>query len=89
MTVSGSNTTYLGVVSGGGFSSESTLIDIATPCISSKSYLFDFCFDHLTAVMGWNITADNWLINQTPNVTGTLGMGIESPFWFQTNETFA
>lgn len=38
--------------------------------------------------MGWNVTGDNWLINQKLNVTGTLGMGIESPFWFQTNQNF-
>jgi hypothetical protein len=38
--------------------------------------------------MGYNITADTWLPYQTPNVVGTLGMGISSPFWFQTNQTF-
>jgi len=80
---SASNGTYLGQVSGGGFQSEATKVDISTPCINGKSINRpNACFDQIPAAMGWNVTGDNWLINQQLNVVGTLGMGIESPFWF-------
>ena len=38
--------------------------------------------------MAWNITADNWLINNQLNTVGTLGLGIQSPFWTTTNQTY-
>ena len=38
--------------------------------------------------MGWNVTADNWLIYRNLSVVGTLGMGPLSPFWTQTNQSF-
>jgi len=61
---SASNGTYLGSVSGGGFQSEATKVDILTPCIQGKSPAKpNACFDQLEAAMGWNVTADNWLIN--------------------------
>lgn len=88
MTVNGSSETYLGLQSVGGFTSYATQINISTPCIQGKLSEPLACFDQLPAVMGYNITSDTWLPYQTPNVVGTLGMGIASPFWFQTNQTF-
>lgn len=38
--------------------------------------------------MAYNITADNWLIDNQLNTAGTLGLGIMSPFWKGTNQTF-
>jgi hypothetical protein len=78
----------LGPVSGGGFTAYSAGVTIDTPCLGGLINSPNACFDKLPAVMGYNITADNWLIYQTPNVVGTLGMGIMSPFWNQTNQTF-
>lgn len=80
--------TYLGNVTGGGFTTEATSVNISTPCIGGLINNPNMCFDFLPAAMGWNITADTWLINQTPNVVGTIGMGIGSPFWSQSNQTF-
>lgn len=77
----GASYTYLGELTGGGFTAFSTGVNISTPCIQGKLSEPQFCFDVLPAVMGYNITADNWLPYQTPNVTGTLGLGIQSPFW--------
>jgi hypothetical protein len=34
------------------------------------------CQSNFSAVLGWNITGDQWLFGQIVNVTGTLGLGI-------------
>lgn len=77
-----SNGTYLGLISGGGFESYATRVNILTPCIKGITINNpNACFDQLPAAMGWNVVGDNWLPNKVLNVTGTLGMGIMSPFW--------
>jgi len=38
--------------------------------------------------MAWNVTADNWLPYRQLNTVGTLGLGIESPLWSDTNVTY-
>ena len=81
MTTDPTGLNYLGELSGGGFTSFSSGVTIATPCIGGKLSFPYACFNILPAVMGYNITGDNWLQYQTPNVVGTLGMGIDSPFW--------
>lgn len=55
--------TYLGNVTGGGFLAEATSVNISTPCIGGLINNPNKCFDFLPAAMGWNITADTWLIN--------------------------
>ena len=54
--------TYLGNVTGGGFTTEATSVNISTPCIGGLINNPNYCFDFLPAAMGWNITADTWLI---------------------------
>lgn len=63
MVLSDPAPTYLGLVSGGGYSSEATSVNISTPCLGGLINNPNLCFSGLEAVMAWNITADNWLIN--------------------------
>ena len=88
MVLSDPAPTYLGLVSGGGYSSEATSVNISTPCLGGLINNPNLCFSGLEAVMAWNITADNWLINNQLNTVGTLGLGIQSPFWTTTNQTY-
>jgi len=87
MTVGGSPQSYLGLVSSGGYSAYSTKVNISTPCIQGLINNPVVCYDNLEAVMAYNITADNWLIDAQLNTTGTLGLGIMSPFWLSPNSS--
>lgn len=85
MTLGSPSPTYLGLVSAGGYSAYSTGVNISTPCLGGLINNPNLCFGGLEAVMAWDITADNWLINNQLNTVGTLGLGIESPLWNTTN----
>ncbi len=55
---------YVGEQTISGFTTYATQVDITTPCIGGKLGEADYCIDVLPAVMGYNITGDNWLIYQ-------------------------
>ncbi len=76
----GSSSTYLGSISGGGFTTQATSITVSDLCLEGFMGS-ENCQTNYNAVLGWNITADQWLSGQEVNVTGTLGLGMMSPLW--------